>query len=113
MADLLRNAQLPASVLPVIITGGNGNSKVPKKGVYTVPRKDLLSLLRIAIESGRLKASRHLALRDEFLAELATIEAESASHTRNHDDLVFAVALALWAASIRYPAILRTVGVAP
>jgi hypothetical protein len=112
VADLLRNAQLPASILPVMITGGSGNSKVPSKGVYTVPRKDLLSLLRITIESGRLKGARHLPLRGEFLSELAHIDAESASHTRNHDDLVFAVALALWAANIRNPHFLKTADLA-
>ena len=31
--------------------------------------EDLLALLRIAIETGRLKGSRHLALRAEFLAQ--------------------------------------------
>lgn len=112
VADLLKHAELPASVFPVIITGGNGNSKVPNKGVYTIPRKDLLSLLRIAIESRRLKASRHFALRGDFLAELASLAPESADHTRGHDDLVFAVALAIWAATIRDPSILM-VGVTP
>ncbi len=113
VADLLRHSDLPASVLPVIITGGSGNSKVPNKGVYTIPRKDILTLLRIAIESRRLKAPRNLAMRDEFLDELANLGAESSSHTRDHDDLVFAVALALWAATVRDPALLKPSGLSP
>jgi len=107
VADLIRHADLPASILPAIITGG-GNSKVPIKGIYYVPRKELVTLLRIAVESRRMKASRSLAMRDEFRDELDNLGAESSSDTRGHDDLIFAVALALWAATIRDPSIFKT-----
>lgn len=99
--EMIRNAGLDSSLLPAIITGGESSARKPVNGVYSVARKDLLSILRVAIETGRLKGAPSMPLKDELLAELRTLEAESASHARNHDDLVFAVALALWAAKIR------------
>ncbi len=101
VVEMIRNAGLDSSLLPALITGGETSSRKPVQGFYSIARTDLLSTLRVAIETGRLKGAPSLALKDEFLSELRTLQAESASHTRNHDDLVFAVALALWAAKTR------------
>ena len=101
VVEMIRNAGLDASLLPALITGGESSGRKPVNGVYSIARRDLLSILRVAIETGRLKGAPTLALKDELLSELRTLEAESAYHARDHDDLVFAVALALWAAKIR------------
>lgn len=105
--EVLSRSGLRANLLPAMITGGASSSSKSVNGVYTIARKELLSTLRVAIETRRLKVPSRLPLKDEFAAELRTLEAESAAHSRAHDDLVFAVALALWAVKIRNPDLLK------
>ena len=100
VVDMLRDAGLRASLLPAMITGGDGEGS-SKSGVYSIPRKTLLTKLRVAMERRDLKVSPRLNLCGELQAEIRTLQYESSAHARHHDDLVFAVSLALWAANIR------------
>ena len=100
VVEIIRDACLRAHVLPATITGGDGEGS-SKSGVYTVPRKTLLTKLRVAMERRAIKVSPRLNLCAELQAEIRTLQYESAAHARHHDDLVFAVALALWGAGIR------------
>jgi hypothetical protein len=104
VVEVIRRSGLYANVLSAMITGGSSSGTKSNNGVYSIARKELLSDLRVAIESRKLKTVPRLPLNDELRAELRTLEAESAAHSRVHDDLVFAVALALWAAKVRAPA---------
>lgn len=79
VVDMIRNAGLGASLLPAVITGGGASSRKPTGGVYSIARKELLSILRVAIETGRLKAAQDLDMRDDLLAELRTLEPVSRS----------------------------------
>ncbi len=100
VVDIIRDAGLNAAVYPAMITGGEGDGS-SKSGVYSIPRKTLLTKLRVAMERRDLKVSPRLPLCGELQSEIRTLHHESSAHSRHHDDLVFAVALALWVANIR------------
>ncbi len=80
---------------PVAITGGHKTSHLAG-GYEGIPRPDLLTRLRTALGTRRLS----LPAATPGLAELETelIAFRSDGHQREHDDLVFALALAVWLA---------------
>ena len=51
VVDLLRKEQMGCWLLPVTITGGNGETR--RDGFHGVPRRDLLQGLRVGLEKGR------------------------------------------------------------
>ncbi len=105
VADLLRERNL--SFRSVVITGGD---RVHREGrVYRVPKRDLVSALEVALQTGALKVAEGLtlwpALREEMQNFRRKINLKTAhdsyEHWResDHDDLVLAVCLACWGAS--------------
>jgi len=80
---------------PVAITGGHQTTHLPG-GYEGIPRPDLLTRLRTALGSQKLT----LPPATPGLAELETelIAFRSDGHQAEHDDLVFALALAVWLA---------------
>ena len=80
---------------PVAITGGHQKSHLAG-GYEGIPRPDLLTRLRTALGTHRLS----LPVSTPGLPELETelIAFRSDGHQREHDDLVFALALAVWLA---------------
>jgi hypothetical protein len=93
--ELLRRLPLEATILPITITAGHHPAPDPHGG-WLVPRRDLLSRLRILFESGLLRIPRTLPARRDILDELARIS-DQPSH--RHDDLALALALAAWPAA--------------
>ncbi|MBM3740359.1 MAG: hypothetical protein FJW39_31780 [Acidobacteria bacterium] len=89
-------------MLALAITGGVTPSF--SSGVHNVPKTELLSKLRIWIETGVLEVAAALPhatrLRDELLNLRRDIsrsgETFEPAHSRQHDDLVMALALACW-----------------
>lgn len=104
VVDLLRAERLGVTLLPIIITGGQAPGSL-SGGLHSVPRRDLLTLLRIALETRNLKFARDLRLREELTAELASVSLTG--HKSSYDDMAFAIALALWAAAKRRPGLLH------
>jgi hypothetical protein len=104
VVELLRQARLDCYILPAVITGGNAGSSLPG-GIYSVPRKELVSLLRIAIESRILVFPANLPLKEELAAELRAIEPNGGQS--KHDDMAIAISLALWASNIRIPGLIQ------
>ena len=92
-------------VIPVTITGGF--NVVSAYEGYHVPKRDLVSAVQVLIESRRFKVANSLALADVLKREMENFKAKitrlgetyEAWREREHDDLVLAVALALWYAS--------------
>ena len=82
------------------------DGKTMKNGYYTIGRNTLLSFLRIGLESRILRFAAALKLRPELTAELTSL-AVSPHRTAAHDDLAFAIALAIWAARTRNPSLLN------
>jgi hypothetical protein len=87
-----------------MITGGASGSRL-SGGLYSVPRKELVSLLRLSLERRLLVFPLDLPLRDELEAELASFEA--AGGQSKHDDMAIALSLALWSATRRQPAVFQ------
>ncbi len=101
--DELERAGLTGSLYSVTITGGD---TVNREGfTRRVPKKDLVSALSVSLQTGRLRIAAELpfadVLRGELLAFRAKISAEGretfgAWREGTHDDLVLALALAVW-----------------
>lgn len=101
VVDLFEEAGLDP--IAITITGGDAISQEGKH--FRVPKRELVTTLQVAMQSGRLKFA-------ETLPDLATLEGELAAFTykistaghdsyeawreRDHDDLVLAVSLAVW-----------------
>jgi hypothetical protein len=103
VVEMMRQAQLPVCLVPVMITAGH--ALTAGADGYYVPKRELVSMLQVLLQSRRLQVAR-------ALAETATLERELlgfqtritparhetfAGRSNVHDDLVLAVALAGWA----------------
>jgi hypothetical protein len=98
-------SQKGVRVIPVTITGGF-NIISAYEG-YHVPKRDLVSAVQVLLQSRRFKIADSLPLVDVLVREMENFkvkitrigETYEAWREREHDDLVLAVALALWYAS--------------
>jgi hypothetical protein len=103
VVDMLEAAGLPAHLMPIMITGGHKAHS--DHGSYYVPKRILVSTLQVALQTKRLAVAAKLPEAATLAAELQNFQmtiTESANDTYEgrqgaHDDLVLAVALALWA----------------
>lgn len=86
----------------VVITGGQ---EVHSSGsVLSVPKADLIATAQVALQHGRLKIDRNLPGSELLVHELLSFEARAtaagnlsfSARENEHDDLVLALALALW-----------------
>jgi hypothetical protein len=105
VVDLFRRGKLACPVLPVTITGGSAVAPADGGG-WNVPKKDLVVVLQLLLQSRRLVVANGLRDADVLKRELADfrVRVTAAAHesfgaewrTGAHDDLVLAVALAAW-----------------
>ena len=108
VVDLLRDAGLEP--VPVVIHGGDAVG-VGDRGGWRAPKRDLVSAVQVALQQRRLRISRGLPDAETLAAELAAfrVRLTAAGHDvygagggetewrgRPHDDLVLALALAVW-----------------
>jgi hypothetical protein len=104
--DQFREAKLAVSALVgAVITGGSQSSCVGPH-LFHVAKRDLAGTVRTIWESGRVKVSTQLREASTLARELSTFkvkinistgnESFEAWREKDHDDLVLAVALALW-----------------
>jgi hypothetical protein len=98
---MVRDARLPARLLPVLITSGHTMSH--PDGCTHLPKKELASVLQVLLQTGRLKVARSLPLAGVLEKDLASFKSTVTTtgkdavenwREREHDDLVLAVALA-------------------
>jgi len=102
VVEMIRKQPLPANLIPVVITSGNAASL--SAGSYRVPKRELISNLSLLLENGSLRFSHKLPASAQLLRELTvfrTAMSRNGSPTYSapsgeHDDLVLALALALW-----------------
>lgn len=92
----------PVMVRPLVITGGE---KATYEGVVSkVPKKDLVARLALELEAGHISMAKELPLLEELLRELSAFKSVMKSAQRaameatdgEHDDLVLALAMAVW-----------------
>jgi hypothetical protein len=90
-------------VVPVTITGGNEVTETDDG--YHVPKRDLVSVLQVTLQTGRLQFAKGLPAVAQLVQELLEFQVKitaSANDTYGawregtHDDLVLSLALALW-----------------
>jgi hypothetical protein len=95
---------------PTAVKIHGGENVSSSGGGYGVPKRDLVSAALVALQSGKLRIARELEFREELVRELLAfkpkIDPLTAHDSYNstggaHDDLVIALALALWRAAHR------------
>ncbi len=94
---------------PVTLHGGEAVTYAD--GFWRIPKRDLVSVLPVALQSGWLKIAQELELAETLRQELLNFKIkidpktahDSYSHWREneHDDLVLATGMAAWAATKR------------
>jgi hypothetical protein len=103
VVDMIRKAGLKAMIRPITITAGH--DVVPDGAGWHVPKKELVSVLQVLLQSRHLQVARQLPMAAVLVKELESFRVKitaSAHETfeawreRDHDDLVLAVALAAW-----------------
>jgi hypothetical protein len=107
--DLFQREKMNARVVPIVITGGD---QVTKDGdTVRVPKRDLVSCVSVALQTDKLKYSEQLPLTETLKNELKNFDAKTSDAGRdsygaandwrvgNNDDLVLALAMALWCAN--------------
>jgi hypothetical protein len=90
--------ELVVSPRPITITSGSE----PSKDGATVPKQDLVARLETLLAAGRLRVAPGLKLAPEIRRELSAFRAK-VSGGGAHDDLVLALAIALWGADESSP----------
>src|SRR5947209_16897152 len=97
VVEMLRAVDLAASIVPVMITGGATPHR--SRGVWYVPRRDLMVNLRGMLERKELRIAAGSREGGHLIEELANLRWDSRARSRVHDDLAFALALACWRAT--------------
>jgi len=101
--DMIRDANLTATVYPITLTGGDA---VTRDGMERrVPKRDVASTIAVLLQTGRLRIARGLKESETLLRELLNFRVKislsghdtyEAWREQEHDDLVLAVGLAAW-----------------
>jgi hypothetical protein len=113
VVELLRSARLGCGVTAVTITGGEKESG--SGAAWSVPKRDLIGGVQLALENGDLRIARHMKEAGALVRELVDVRAVDrvrgglrtgkvrigADGSGQHDDLVIALALACWRARWR------------
>ena len=107
VVDLFRRAHLNAIMRPILIHGGAATTD--EGGVYHVPKRELVGVVQVALQTGRLKIAADLPETAILTQELQNFQVEISDSGRDtyearvgaHDDLVLSVAMALWLAQKR------------
>jgi len=104
--EMVRDLHLDPRLFPVKVVPGDGEQR-PVGSAYPVPRGRLITQLLLQFENPQFKIASNLELAPVLLDELASLrlkvtaagnEIYVTSRDRQHDDLLFALALANWAA---------------
>ena len=95
IVEAFRAARLGAGLIPITITG-SGQPHPDPHGGYLVPRRDLISNLRMMMERGLFRIPPGIHQKDALVKELIHFKDHQGSH---HDDLAISVTLAAWQAT--------------
>jgi hypothetical protein len=112
VVDMLRRERMPrVKMVPVMITGGLAEHKNGQ--TWHVPKRNLVGTTQTALQTGRLKVASALPDAATLTEELRNFQMKIALDTGHdsygawregtHDDLVLALACALWCGERRWP----------
>ena len=68
VVDLLREADLGCTILPVVLTGGHTEGM--DQGYYTVPKRDAITGLQVLLQKGELRIAAGLPLGETLVKEM-------------------------------------------
>ncbi|HZU37926.1 MAG TPA: hypothetical protein VFA18_18535 [Gemmataceae bacterium] len=103
VVDMIREARLPVDLRPIHITAGDRANL--QDGVYRVPKRELASDMQVVLQARRLRIVPQLREASTIERELQNFsvkqhhdghESFEALRAGQHDDLVLAVAMAVW-----------------
>ena len=103
VVDLLRKAGLR----PIAVTVTGGDAVTHEGQNWKIPKRELVAGVQVALQQGRLQIARALPEAETLIRELTNykVTISDAGHDSYgawresiHDDLVFAVGLAVWSA---------------
>jgi len=106
VVDLFKREKIKAQLVPIQIVAGANVSK--ENGMTRVPKRDLVSVVQVGLQNRTLKIASGLHLAETLSRELqnftvkitdAANDVYGAWREGTHDDLVLAVALAVWKAN--------------
>jgi hypothetical protein len=106
VVDLFKRERIKAELLPVQIIGGATVSN--ENGMTRVPKRDLVSVVQVGLQNRKLKIAESLHLAETLSRELQNFQVKITDAANDvygawregaHDDLVLAVALAVWKAN--------------
>jgi hypothetical protein len=110
VVDMLRAAGPGCPLSPVVVTSGEKENRAD--GYYRVPKRNLIVGLQVLLQRHALRIAAGMTHGEALVAEMAEMQVKVTGAGREqfgawrqgtHDDLVFAVALACWAAKRAYP----------
>ena len=101
VVEMFHNLPPRAILVPVVITSAGSESKA--KDEWRVPKNDLIAGLQVMLETGSLKIAAGLPFANALLEELLEFRGSTTAKGNEicegpQDDLVLAVALAVWRA---------------
>jgi hypothetical protein len=109
IVDLFKREKMRARLVPILITGGDSVSR--DGDTVRVPKRNLVSSVSVALQTGKLKFSEELPLTETLKNELKNFRAKisdsghdsygagSEWRVGNNDDLVLSLAMALFCAN--------------
>jgi hypothetical protein len=106
VVDLFKREQIHATLKPIQIVGGANVSE--EFGMTRVPKRDLVSVVQVGLQNRTFKIASSLPEADILSRELQNFTVKITDSANDvygawregtHDDLVLAVALALWCAN--------------
>jgi hypothetical protein len=103
VVELIRQNQTKAHIQPVMLTNGHVERHL-KDGYLSLPRPDMLNSLKMVFELGNIKMEPSSPGFVDMEREL--IQFQPSGEQQEHDDLVMAMAMAVWQAAKDYPELL-------
>jgi hypothetical protein len=102
VVDMFKQGKINADLKPVLIHGGDHAAN--EDGVWRVPKRELVGMTQVVLQTGRLKIASELPEVSILQIELQNFQvsiSESGfdsyeARTGKHDDLVLSLAIALW-----------------
>ena len=113
VVDLFKRERINAELAPIQIVAGANVSE--ENGMTRVPKRDLVSVVQVGLQNRKLKIAESLQLAETLSRELqnftvkitdAANDVYGAWREGTHDDLVLAVALAVWKAGTHKPRVI-------